>query len=1169
MEGSRHEPPFTSGADCFTAGCKKDAEFIQYFEHRPAVYSCREHETNEASATYRLDNIPCHAEHCANQAIYRLQVQVAEGEISNIWLCSSCVCISDNTYEGHQIVRINRPIRRTKEVELFETETLASQTEVLSRLGAADSTPTIDLSNPMFAPLTQSPDTPLQQPAAAWTGPPRVTSESSGNESPLGSRSTGRNEPPEVGQAAKRARTVAANAMDTDIGPLVNKEANIVQGLSPMVSEVGSTPPSYLPAIPSSSQPEQKRTTVSFADAAKGKRKEREEAAITDTSPMSDQYCEVNERDLQLRVPPVTDAPYSFWIDLDDTPVDHTALLQYADNHPLIKGLTYRPTGNWVEFYTRTAEDRNTLLKATHNVKGADLIPIEARKIAGSRVFLQMANVNPCADDEEIRVATRIFLKPYGRVEKMAPVLCKNSNLTTRRWNIILIVPDGWRLYMQPVAKILGIETLFYWKGQPSVCQYCLIKGHWSSQCNSDTRAQSFIRKQNRLPIIQPESPQPTPTEQTQPTTQPAAQTQPTQQPTEQPTAPKASTSASTSTTAPPQTTPATPGRGKQGFRFLEPTERRDSVRPRTETRLKEALQRSRKINVATGFDSETTGSEQADNEEDDEGFITPKTKSQKLKEKKEQEQAEQGTKRTTADRSPMATQGQSKKAKQSNRARTKGTLPDYILYCLCRGYIKDVETAMEQIVQITPHNFINTVKPSMSPAKYKNFTNWLDRREKTDKDDSVKALEESWKVPVPNILKPGNPEFVDTSAPLDKGKKKETAGRAGKSSTNPSSDTEQGKKQPQPRFNVSISYQNVEDKTITFPYQIKQNQTITNLRKALERKIRNQAFQIMLKGNENPLQNDQTATEAGISDKAEISLTDMSWNEDDFVTVRIQQPGSAKIWTRKFRKTYSARTVVRQLAEDLHLQNSNLFISRGNGVALNTTVTVDNLNLRDGEILFADHIDGFQVNANWMINAEKQQKPIWVGSQWTVEQVHRAIAATFGLQFRFRLLSTQGALDIGHNIAHQLGAKEPLKQLDLFLIQPSGSGWVVDWDTPVEQTPAEYIVRVNTTYEHDPEMVELVDTTGDLTIMDLLQTMYAHNNGLLARVLMDKNKIAYRPEDRFIDIACPDEPLVVGLTDVQYTKEAIRNAADKVALLQETQAADLLEHKYTFYNQL
>src|SRR5438128_6163277 len=100
-------------------------------------------------------------------------------------------------------------------------------------------------------------------------------------------------------------------------------------------------------------------------------------------------------------------------------------------------------------------------------------------------------------------------------------------------------------------------------------------------------------------------------------------------------------------------------------------------------------------------------------------------------------------------------------------------TLPDYILFCLCRGYIKDEPIAQQQINDITPNDFINTIKPSWTSAKYKNFVSWLDRRVKTGKDDSITALEGSWKIKVPDILKPDNPGFVDTSVGIQSDRKK------------------------------------------------------------------------------------------------------------------------------------------------------------------------------------------------------------------------------------------------------------------------------------------------------------------------------------------------------------------------------------------------------------
>src|SRR5438132_12805492 len=130
---------------------------------------------------------------------------------------------------------------------------------------------------------------------------------------------------------------------------------------------------------------------------------------------------------------------------------------------------------------------------------------------------------------------------------------------------------------MEPVFKILGVDTLAYWRGQPSVCQHCLIKGHWTSECTPELRAQTFVKKQNQIPPIPIPSPQeiqPTLTPPTQPPTQ-----QPTQPPTQQPTQQPAKTPTAT-TTAVETPKPVTPGIGKKGFRFQEPPRQKDRITP-------------------------------------------------------------------------------------------------------------------------------------------------------------------------------------------------------------------------------------------------------------------------------------------------------------------------------------------------------------------------------------------------------------------------------------------------------------------------------------------------------------------------------------------------------------------------------------------------------------
>src|SRR5438128_12693180 len=99
-----------------------------------------------------------------------------------------------------------------------------------------------------------------------------------------------------------------------------------------------------------------------------------------------------------------------------------------------------------------------------------------------------------------------------------------------------------------------------------------------------------------------------------------------------------------------------------------------------------------------------------------------------------------------------------------------------------------------------------------------------MDRRMKTGKAVSIIVLEGSWKIKVPDTLKPDNPSFIDTSVGIQSDKKKKTTEKKdkgkGKQDTNPSSGTEQDGKHP--RLAVNVTYQSIEKQAATFITHIK-----------------------------------------------------------------------------------------------------------------------------------------------------------------------------------------------------------------------------------------------------------------------------------------------------------------------------------------------------------
>src|SRR5438128_862721 len=112
MEGSVTDPPplYMSGAPCFTAGCREHILVFQYLERRPGIYSCATHITPKACKTLNLLHIRCDIKECKNCALYRIQLKSMISVPVYAWLCESCVQIQGGTFDGMDIIAINRPI---------------------------------------------------------------------------------------------------------------------------------------------------------------------------------------------------------------------------------------------------------------------------------------------------------------------------------------------------------------------------------------------------------------------------------------------------------------------------------------------------------------------------------------------------------------------------------------------------------------------------------------------------------------------------------------------------------------------------------------------------------------------------------------------------------------------------------------------------------------------------------------------------------------------------------------------------------------------------------------------------------------------------------------------------------------------------------------------------
>src|SRR5438128_2145500 len=152
------------------------------------------------------------------------------------------------------------------------------------------------------------------------------------------------------------------------------------------------------PNTPSSTSSTPVTKAVSFAQMAKGKGKamQAETTGSQSSTPILHRtWCNLKEFE-ETRIPPVTDAKFSAWFNMQDTYEDQAAIYRFAGLNPNIFGLSYRPSQKWTEFYCRSAEQMKTLLSQEWTIGQTKVKLLTPRKLVGSRIFLKFVNVTPC-----------------------------------------------------------------------------------------------------------------------------------------------------------------------------------------------------------------------------------------------------------------------------------------------------------------------------------------------------------------------------------------------------------------------------------------------------------------------------------------------------------------------------------------------------------------------------------------------------------------------------------------------------------------------------------------------------------------------------------------------------------------------------------------------------
>ena len=916
--------------------------------------------------------------------------------------------------------------------------------------------------------------------------------------------------PPSQTRRTKRSKTNPDDPMDTESPAESPSQVPSVINTSP--SNSGS--PSYQP--------------ISYAQMTKGKGRAFED---TDTPILSRTWCKLKEFE-DTRIPPVTDAKYSAWLNLLDLYEDQGAIFEFAAQNPNIGALSYRPTPKWTEFYCKSEKQLETILGQEWTIGSSKVKLIPAKKLAGSRVFVKVTNMSPCHTDEEIRDAIRNYLATYGQVGQIEPHYIvdptgkyPDARIGTRRWDAEVFIPEKTRLICDPAPELLGNQVVMYWKGQYPVCHHCPAEGHWSRNCNSTLRNKALADRLSKIP------PAPIRLDETSPA-QPIISVSQETQP--ESATPSQSTQQPVTKVTPKQTiTPSTD----------LPQQTQEASTPVVVSE-KDLIQQSRQINAAKG----TAPSNETIIIRDDDNW----TKVQSKKAKAAEREAE---KRKTQPIEAKKPENPNKKARQSqarlastaieasNRPRTVGNQLQYYLYLVEHGHILQGEL-QTYIDKADPVTFITVTKPSMKMKSYESFTGWVARRRRANHNDLLDV--QKWKVSIPDHMDHTNPSYIDTSI-----------------SAKQYHEQEEKRKNKSCKLNALWQTENAQhEEEIIF----KPKDRMSTIARNIKRKFKlGFMVDLCIPDTNNKLNMFVTADVAGLKDGSTVIVSradSESGTEtaDNEIAIRIQLLNSAKFWTTKLPASASTAHLYHNVNQHTHQQHGHFSLHRSDGSRVSRYVTVGNLHLRPNEILFQKEQDPVIVDVKWLDqNREPQNKITFVDKEIQLDHLDEVLKEDLLLDFTFTI-QTPTLVDDSTELKDIVNSAGKLE------VQLRRVGQET-WDNPrFEATTAPREIFALATYEGGSKNISM-EVTPENTVADFVNYIYSEVPQTKGRILEDTIGLPYELTDPLAYIVPASGILLTRLNAVQqYTPEQMEFAVQTLAALRSTTAEELLNNEFASF---
>ena len=895
-----------------------------------------------------------------------------------------------------------------------------------------------------------------------------------------------------------------------------------------------SESPSRIPIEPSSSKSDTPK--LSYAAMTKGKGKEELGSGV---SFLSQTWCKLKEND-DTRIPPVTDVKYSVWLDMRELYEDQAAIYSFAATNPYVCGLSHRPASKWTEFYCLKEEHMQHLLLNSWTIGSTEVQFIKAKKLAGSRVFLKLTNVSPCHTEDEIREDIAKVLRPYGMPGEIEPHYIvdftneyPDVRLRTRRWDAEIFVPEETRLIMDPVPRIVGTETVIYWKGQYPVCHDCKALGHWKKLCNPTLRAQAQAAKLAKIP------PAPIQTE--------AIQAQPEviiiEEPTNAVTAPAKPVSVTvaedttTTTKTPEQTTPeTTTPAGKEPQKT--PVAQGSAT---TFVKERDIISQSRRVNIATG----SAPSNETVIVRDTEGWTqVDHSKKKKRKKSKKGDQTESGTEPNKAKKMNLA----STAVEVSNRPRTVGTQLQYYLYMLENGHIlqRDLQNYIDKADAVT---FITVTKPSMKTSSYESFTSWVGRRRRANKDDMQDIAK--WKVSIPDFMNPTNPAYIDTSISAKQYK-----------------ENEEQRKSKQCKLTVMLP-------AALSPSETEQTQEVvfrpkdrmTTVLKNIKKKF-NLGFQIDLTRDDNTVLNlFVIADVAGLTDGSTViihrhiteSSTESPESPVNEITVKVQRLTASKLWSKKFPYTTSTTHLYYEFGTQCQYKHGSFTLLRSDGSRVSRFSTLGDLQLRPNEVLIYQPEESIMIDAKWLDNKRQPQNKCVFVPHITLEKLKDVLREELLLNFN-PMITVPGEVADESTYVDELTETGKLEVHIRRIGQESWDNTTFDTTpAPIQMTAIAMGDSTTRTYT--------VEVGPDTTVADIASMVYEDFPELKGRVFEDKIGLPYNLAELAKNIVPASGLANLRVNPMlEYSPEELARAVGFAAAIKSTTMDELLNGSYASF---